>query len=114
MRNFLFTLRKPGYDGLYVQEMLDIILTTAAFEQNVSVLLLDDAVFHLKTNQTAAKNTAKLFELLETMDVTAIFVETESLLERGLTTQMLTQNVQTKTRAIICEFMSQFDIVFAG
>lgn len=114
MKKFLFTLRKPCYDGLYVQEMLDIILTTAAFEQNVSILLLDDAVFHLKTGQTAKKNTATLFELLETMDVTEIFVETESLLKRGLSTQMLTQKVQLKTRATICEFMAQFDIVFAG
>lgn len=114
MKNFLFALRKPSYDGLYVQEMIDIILTTAAFEQNVSVLLLDDAVFHLKTNQNAPKNTAKLFELLATMDVTDIFVEAESLSERGLTAQMLSQSVQMKTRATICEFMSQFDTVFAG
>lgn len=114
MKNFLFVLRKPSYNGLYVQEMIDIILTTAAFEQNVSVLLLDDAVFHLKTGQTAKKNTATLFELLETMDVTDIFVESESLSERGLTPEMLTQSVQMKTRATICKFMSQFDTVFAG
>lgn len=114
MKNFLFVLRKPSYDGLYIQEMIDIILTTAAFEQNVNVLLLDDAVFHLKRNQTAHKNTATLFELLETMDVTEIFVETESLETRGLNSQMLTQKVQMKTRATMGEFMSQFDIVFAG
>ncbi|MDD2863715.1 MAG: DsrE family protein [Methylococcales bacterium] len=114
MKNFLFVLRKPSYNGLYIQEMLDIILTTAAFEQNVSVLLLDDAVFHLKTGQNAQKNTATMFELLPTMDITDIFVETESLETRGLNAQMLTQKVQLKTRATICEFMSQFDTVFAG
>lgn len=114
MKKFLFVLRKPSYNGLYVQEMLDIILTTAAFEQTVSVLLLDDAVFHLKTYQNALKNTATMFELLQTMDVNNIFVEIESLETRGLNTQMLTQKVQMKTRATICEFMSQFDIVFAG
>ena len=53
MKTFLFVLRKPSYSGLYVQEMLDIILTTAAFEQNVTILLLDDAVFHLKNHQNA-------------------------------------------------------------
>lgn len=114
MKNFLFVLRKPSYDGLYIQEMLDIILTTAAFEQHVGVLLLDDAVFHLKTSQNAKKNTATMFELLETMDIHDIFVETESLLERGLTPEMLTQSVQMKTRTTICEFMAQFDTVFAG
>lgn len=114
MKRFLFVLRKPSYDGLYVQEMLDIILTTAAFEQEVSVLFLDDAIFHLKTNQNAQKNTATLFEILPTMDVNAIFVETESLLERGLNAEMLTQSVQFKSRATIADFMAQFDVVFAG
>ncbi|MEI7840557.1 MAG: sulfurtransferase complex subunit TusC [Methylococcaceae bacterium] len=117
-KNFLFVLRKPSYDGIYVQEMLDIILTTAAFEQNVSVLFLDDAVFHLKTNQNAQnsgyKNTATLFEILPTMDVNDIFIETESLVERGLQTERLTQSVQLKSRATIADFMAQFDVVFAG
>jgi tRNA 2-thiouridine synthesizing protein C len=117
-KHFLFALRKPGYDGLYVQEMMDIILTTAAFEQDVSILLLDDAVFHLKANQNALnsgyKNTATLFEILPTMDVNAIFVEFESLTERGLNTEMLTQSVQLKPRATIAEFMARFDVVFAG
>lgn len=113
-KKFLFVLRKSSYDGLYVQEMLDIVLTTAAFEQDVSVLLLDDAVFHLKSNQTARKNTATLFEILPTMDVTDIFVESESLSERGLTAEMLTQIVQLKSRATISNFMATFDVVFAG
>jgi tRNA 2-thiouridine synthesizing protein C len=113
-KNFLFMLRKPSYDGIYVQEMFDIILTTAAFEQEVSILLLDDAVFHLKSNQTARKNIATLFEILPTMDVDAIFVETESLAERGLKLDMLTQPVELKSRATISDFMTTFDVVFVG
>ncbi len=118
MKRFLFVLRKPSYSGLYVQEMFDIILTTAAFEQSVSVLLLDDAVFHLKTHQDTLnldyKNTATLFSMLPTMDVNDVFVENESLLERGLTAETLTQLVQIKSRATICDFMAQFEVVFAG
>ena len=71
IKKYLFALQKPSYSGLYVQEIIDIILTTAAFEQEVSILLLDDAVFHLNNNQNAInsayKNTATLFpELLKT------------------------------------------------
>lgn len=113
-KNFLFVLRKPSYDGIYTQEMIDIILTTAAFEQCVSVLLLDESVFHLKASQNATKNTAMLFELLQTMDVNDIFVETESLLEHGLNVEMLTQPVQLKSRATITQFMTQFDVIFPG
>ena len=118
MKRFLFTLRKPSYDGIYVQEMIDIILTTAAFEQEVSILLLDDAVFHLKANQNTEnldyKNTATLFKILPTMDVNTIFVETESLAKYGLDVEMLTHFVELKPRATIADFMSQFDVVFAG
>ena len=117
-KHFLFVLRKPSYDGIYVQEMLDIILTTAAFEQEVNILLLDDAIFHLKANQNAQnssyKNTATLFEILPTMDINSIFVETESLEERGLNAEMLTQSVQLKSRTTIADFIAQFDVVFAG
>lgn len=114
MKRFLFTLQKSSYDGLHVQEIMDVILTTAAFEQDVTVLLLDNAVFHLKKNQIAQKNTATLFELLQTMDVNNVFVETESLAERGLNVEMLTQSVQTISRYSVVEFMTQFDLVFAG
>jgi sulfur relay (sulfurtransferase) DsrF/TusC family protein len=48
------------------------------------------------------------------MDVNAIFVETESLIERGLKADMLTQSVQLKSRDTIADFMAQFDVVFAG
>lgn len=118
IKKYLFALQKPSYSGLYVQEIIDIILTTAAFEQEVSILLLDDAVFHLNNNQNAInsayKNTATLFSILPTMDVNAIFVETQSLLERGLSQNELTLPVQEVSREDITPFMSQFDIVFAG
>jgi sulfur relay (sulfurtransferase) DsrF/TusC family protein len=55
-----------------------------------------------------------LFSILPTMDVDAIFVETQSLLERGLSADMLTLPVQEVSREDITPFMSQFDIVFAG
>jgi len=51
VKSYLFILRKPAHSGAHVQEMLDIILTTAAFDQKVSILLIDDAVFQLKKGQ---------------------------------------------------------------
>jgi sulfur relay (sulfurtransferase) DsrF/TusC family protein len=48
---FLFVMQTPAYSGTKVQEVLDVVLITAAFDQKVSLLLLDDAVFHLKNKQ---------------------------------------------------------------
>ena len=88
MKKYLFVLRDAPHNGSHVQEMLDVILITAAFDQSVSLLLLDDAVFQLKNNQQAEKytykDTAAIFKALEIYDVHDIYTEIESLQERGL------------------------------
>ncbi len=118
MKKFLFVLRKPAHSGAYVHEMLDIILTTAAFDQSVSILWLDDAVFQLKNYQQpeilGLKDTAAMLKSLALYEVTELYIETESLQERGLTLTALCLPVQTLPRETIGEFMQRFDVVFAG
>jgi tRNA 2-thiouridine synthesizing protein C len=118
MKKFLFVLRKPAHSGAYLQEMLDIILTTAAFDQSVSILWLDDAVFQLKNGQQpemlGLKDTAAMFQALALYDVTELYIESESLQERGLALNALCLPVQTLPRKTIAEFMQRFDVVFAG
>ncbi len=117
-KNYLFVLRKPAHSGAYVQEMLDIILTTAAFDQNVSILLLDDSVFQLKNNQNpeinGMKDTAAIFKALEIYDVNAIYSEVESLQERGLKPVDLCLPVQALYRKDISSFTKRFDVVLSG
>ena len=50
-KKFLFILGTAPVSGVQVQETLDQILTTAAMEQSVSLLFLDDGVFQLVRNQ---------------------------------------------------------------
>lgn len=118
MKNYLFVLRKPAHSGAFVQEMLDIILTTAAFDQAVSLLLLDDGVFQLKAHQQpdvrGYKDTAAIFKALEMYDVSALYTESESLVERGLQAADLFLPVEIVDRAAISEFMQQFDVVFSA
>jgi tRNA 2-thiouridine synthesizing protein C len=118
MKKYLFVLRKPAHHGAYLQEMLDIILTTAAFDQSVSILWLDDAVFQLKNQQQpevlGMKDTAAMFSSLAIYDVTDLYIETESLQERGLDLNALCLPVQALQRQEIGVFMQRFDVVFAG
>lgn len=117
MKRYLFMLRKPPHSGAYVQEILDIILTTAAFDQHVGLVLLDDGVFQLKKNQRSVvgmKDTAAIFKALELYDVTAIYAETESLEERGLTPADLCLPVRTVGRKALGALMQQYDVVFPG
>ena len=118
MKSYLFVLRKPAHSGAYVQEMLDTILTTAAFDQKVSILFLDDGVFQLKSNQhpekAGIKDTAAIFNALEIYDVKDLYAEVESLQERGLKPGNLFLSVQECYRRDIAALMKRFDVVFAG
>ena len=98
--------------------MLDIILTTAAFDQYVSLLLLDDGVFQLKNGQhpdcAGMKDTAAILNALEIYDVNDIYTELESLQERGLKVGNLCLPVQALPRKDIAGLMQGFDVVCAG
>ncbi|WP_394754214.1 sulfurtransferase complex subunit TusC [Crenothrix sp.] len=118
MKIYLFVLRKPAHSGNQVQEMLDIVLTAAAFDQQVSLLLLDDGVFHIKNGQhpekLLLKDTAAIFKALEIYDVKNLYVEQESLQERGLTPDDLCLPIILVDRQGIAALMKQFDVIFPG
>lgn len=118
MKKYLFVLRQSPHSGAQVQEMLDVILTAAAFDQQVGVLLLDDAVFQIKKGQQpetlGMKDTAAIFKALEIYDVTHVYTEVESLQERGLKPGDLCLPVQELYRKDIAALMKQHDVVFSG
>ncbi|MCQ8102669.1 sulfurtransferase complex subunit TusC [Methylomonas sp. SURF-2] len=115
MKKYLFVMRHPPHVGSHVQETLDQILTTAAFDQAVSVLFLDDGVFQLKTRQNpqdmVLKNTGAIFTALELYEVKDVFVEAESLLDRGLSAAELILPVLTVARADVNALIRRHDVV---
>lgn len=116
MKSYLFILRKPAHSGAFAQEMLDIILTTAAFDQHTAILLLDDAVFHLKNGQQpeplGMKDTAAIYQALEIYDVKHIYAEAESLAERGLKPGDLCLSVESVYRKDIATLLRRYDVLF--
>ncbi|ANE55176.1 sulfurtransferase complex subunit TusC [Methylomonas sp. DH-1] len=88
MNSFLFVMRRPPHSGVRLAESLDALLTAAAFDQRVAVLWLDDGVLQLLAQQQpeslALKDTSAIFTALELYEVTELYLERESLQERGL------------------------------
>ncbi len=115
MRKYLFILRRLPHSGNHVQEALDLILTTAAFDQEVSVLFADDGVLQLKKRQNPAvlglNDTAAVFGALEIYDVHALYVEIESLQARGLDTDDLILPVKAIHRREVNQLMREHDVV---
>ena len=88
-KKFLYVNRKAPYGTIYALESLEVVLIGAAFEQDVSLAFLDDGVFQLTKGQDTTgigiKNFSPTFRALGDFEVTKLYVERESLAERGLT-----------------------------
>ena len=87
-KKFLYINRKASYGTIYAQESLEVVLIGAAFEQDVSLAFLDDGVFELVDGQDTTgigmKNFSKTYRALGDFEVRKLYVERESLEERGL------------------------------
>lgn len=92
-KKFLYINRKAPYGTIYALESLEVVLIGAAFEQEVSLAFIDDGVYQLMANQDTAevgmKNFSKTYRALGDYEVRKLYVERESLAERGLTLEDL-------------------------
>jgi tRNA 2-thiouridine synthesizing protein C len=89
VKKFLYVNRRAPYGSVYALESLEVVLIGAAFEQDVSLLFVDDGVYQLKKDQDTSsvdmKNFSPTYNALGDYDVNKIYVSRESLEERNLT-----------------------------
>ncbi len=104
------------HSGVYLQEKLDVIFTSAAFDQQVTLVFLDDGVFQLKKGQqpNEFKDTAAMMNALEIYDVNDIYIEIESLQDRGLKASDLSLPLKEINRREVNNFLKQYDVVMSG
>ncbi len=93
VKKFCYMNRKAPYGTIYALESLEVVLIAAAFDQDISLVFADDGVYQLTNNQETdgigMKNFSKTYTALGDYDIKKIYVEKESLDERGLTTDDL-------------------------
>jgi tRNA 2-thiouridine synthesizing protein C len=89
IKKFCYMNRKAPYGTIYALESLEVVLIAAAFDQDISLVFADDGVYQLTKNQDTdgigMKNFSKTYSALGDYDIKKIYVEKESLDERGLT-----------------------------
>ncbi len=111
-------MRTAPHNGIKLQEKLDVILTSAAFDQAVSLIFLDDGVFQLKKGQNpekqGLKDTAAIFNALEIYDVNQLYIEVESLQERGIKPADLSLPATEIYRRDVNSLMKQHDVILSG
>ncbi|PWQ92770.1 sulfurtransferase complex subunit TusC [Leucothrix pacifica] len=88
-KKFMFVNRKAPYGTVYALESLEVVLISAAFEQDVSLAFIDDGVYQIAKGQDTTgigqKNFSATYKALGDYEINKLYVEKESLEERGLT-----------------------------
>ena len=117
VKKFMFVNRKAPYGTIYALEGLEVVLISAAFDQDVSLAFLDDGVFQLvkgqKTDGVEMKNFSPTYRALEGYDIEKLYVERESLEARGLSEDDLLVDVQIMSAAEMGAMMAEQDVVIS-
>lgn len=117
VKKFMFINRKAPYGTVYALESLEVVLITAAFDQDVSLVFSDDGVYQIKKGQVTdgigMKNFSPTYRALEGYDVEKLYVDKESMDERGLTQDDLLVDVEIISRAKMADLMDDQDVVMS-
>ncbi len=117
VKKFMFVNRKAPYGTIYALESLEVVLITAAFDQDVSLAFLDDGVYQLKKGQQTKgieiKNFSPTYRALEDYDINKLYVEKEALEARGLSAEDLIVDVSVVSRAEMGKLMDEQDVVLS-
>ena len=129
-KKLLYVNRRAPYGTIYAWESLEVVLIGAAFDQDVSLALMDDGVYQLMKGQSTEgagmKNFSATYGALGDYEITKIYIEKESLEERGLTLDDLQHlvwededddwaerdSIKLVSRAELADVMSGQDIMF--
>jgi tRNA 2-thiouridine synthesizing protein C len=126
----MYVNRRAPYGTIYAWESLEVVLIGAAFEQDVSLAFIDDGVYQLTKGQDTSgidmKNFSPTYSALGDYEVNKIYVEKESLEERGLTLDDLQHlvwededddwaekdSIRLVSRAEMADVLAEQDILF--
>ncbi|MGZ5071666.1 MAG: sulfurtransferase complex subunit TusC [Usitatibacter sp.] len=115
IRKFMFVNRRAPYGTVYALEGLEVVLISAAFDQDVSLAFLDDGVYQLMKGQDTkaieTKNFSPTYRALEDYDVDKIYVERESLEARGLSAADLLVEAKVVPASEMAELMDATDVL---
>lgn len=131
IKKFMYMNRKSPYGTIYALESLEVVLIAAAFDQDVSLVFADDGVYQLMkgqdTDEIGMKNFSPTYSALGDYDIKKIYIEKESLEERGLSLDDLQDlkyededddwaekdSIHLVSREELADVIDQQDVVFS-
>ncbi len=117
VKKFMFVNRKAPYGTIYALESLEVVLITATFDQDVSLVFIDDGVYELvkgqQTKDIGIKNFSPSYRALDGYDVEKLYVDKQSLEQRGLSESDLLVPVEVLDANAMGELMAEQDVILS-
>ena len=117
-KKYLFIQRKSPCDGLQGQELLDAALMTAAFEQKLTLLFMDEGIFMLQKNQQSEsrldKHLVKTLNNLSSYGIDTVYVDKQSMADRGINENDLLIDSKMIDTNFIQDLLDQQDIILSN
>jgi tRNA 2-thiouridine synthesizing protein C len=117
IKKFLYVNRKAPYGTIYALESLEVVLITAAFDQDVSLAFIDDGVYQVVKGQHTkgidVKNFSPTYRALEGYDIEKLYVEKESMETRGLKESDFIVPVKVLSAAEMADLMLTQDVILS-
>ena len=117
-KRFCYINRKAPHGTGYALESLESALVAGAFEQDVTLVFLDDGVFQLVKDQTTdeigLKNFSPTYKALSHYDIEKIYVEECSLTSRGLLPSDLIIDVEVLSSEQITDLLERQQIIITA
>ncbi len=113
----LIIARSAPYGSSLAREGLDYVLTSAAYDQDISLLFMGDGLFQLIKQQDSQainlKSHIGAMEILPLYDIESFFAVQEDLIERGLNIEQLGLNVTIIKRTEVSQLINSQDKVLS-
>ena len=117
IKKFLFVNRKAPYGTIYALEALEVVMISAAFDQDVSLAFLDDGIFQIVKDQETTfigmKNFSQTYRALEDFGDTKLYVERESMEARGISESDFIVPAEVISVREMAELMASQDIILS-
>ena len=115
IKKIMHIVRTAPHGTIYTYEGLEMVLIMAAYDQDISMTFMGDGVFSLKKDQDTTelqiKGFMKTLGVLDDYDVENIYVERQSLEDRGLSQDDLFIPVQVLEADAIGKIMAEQDVI---
>lgn len=114
-KNILVLQTQAPYGTSLARDGLDYVLTSAAYDQNITIVFMNDGIWQLlpnqKPNSIQQKSQISAIEVLSLYDVDELYVCEEDLKKRQVDADCLPQGISIMNRESIRSLMNTQDSI---